>query len=260
MPGFERIVERAREANARIAFAEAADPRVIRAAAELERQGIATPVLVEGTAADAAARVHEGRADGAVVPTTSLGTLVAHAGQSPVSSLFLTEPLLAFGFPTIVACPGAEGLAEIGAATATSLRRVAGCDPRVAFLSFSTHGSAAHADVDTVRRAAELLASSEPGYLVDGELQLDAALAAAIAAKKAPDSPLGGRANVLIFPNVDAGAIGVEIAGRFGESVAIGPMVQGLSRPFSGWAPDASEREIVLTAAVVAAQSAAASL
>jgi phosphotransacetylase len=157
-------------------------------------------------------------------------------GNKTVSSImFMISPdgnrVLGFADCGVVPAPTPEQLADIAIAAADNYQAVTGNVPRVAMLSFSTKGSAKHADVDAMRQATELAHGRRPDLLLDGELQFDAAIVPAVAALKAPDSPLKGDANVFVFPSLSAGNIGYKIAQRLGNFHVMGPMIQGLRLP-----------------------------
>jgi phosphate acetyltransferase len=186
-------------------------------------------------------------------------------GVSVVSSFFLMglreatpsgDDLLAFADCALVPYPDSGQLADIAAATAVSFHALTGITPRVALLSFSTKGSADHEAVEKVRAAGRILAGRAPGLEFEAEVQFDAAVIPSIGASKSPGSRVAGRANVLIFPNLDAGNIGYKIAQRLGGATAAGPFLQGLSRPANDLSRGCSAEDIVLVSAITSLQAA----
>lgn len=284
--------ERAAATPKRIALADAGDARAHEAAAALNRRGLAEAFVVEDAGqfrspaveaaasqlkkpvdlddplAIAALMVKAGEADACVagasrttgdVIRAGLRVLGVAADAAAVSSCFFFvlpdgKPIV-YGDCGVLPDPTAEQLASIAISSAQTFHQLAGDEARVAMLSFSTKGSAEHERVDKVRAATVQAQALAPDLALDGELQFDAAWVPEIGTKKAPDSPVAGKANVFIFPDLDSGNIAYKITERLGGAQAFGPLLQGLGGVMHDLSRGCSADDIVNVSVIASLQS-----
>ena len=214
----------------------------------------------------AARLLNKGEVDAVIAGALSPSANVLQVGIKQVgltstgvlSSYFLMvvdNRLEAYADCAVIPQPTSEQLARIAIDTADNFKELTNLEPKMAFLSFSTLGSAKHHSIDRIKEAVRLAQEARPNYLIDGELQFDAAYAAAVAQRKAPHSEVAGNANVYIFPDLEAGNIAYKVAERLGGTTAIGPILQGLNKPWLDLSRGCSANDIFDLALIAGAMT-----
>jgi phosphate acetyltransferase len=248
----------------------AAEYRSVRGSSEaIARRAVSRPLFFAGM------MTRMGDAEGMIAGAITLTATVIRAGMAtvgmkegvtrPSSFMIVALPehvsldrrIFIFTDVSVNIKPASEELAAIAVETAGNVENLLGIEPRIAFLSFSTHGSARHVDVDRVTTAVEAARRLAPDLVIDGELQLDAAIVPGIAVRKAPESVIAGSANILVFPDLNAANIGYKLVEYMGGAHAFGPVFQGFNKPVNDLSRGASVDDIVGLIAVTAIQAAA---
>lgn len=298
----DSFIEKAKKSPARIVYPEGGDERIVSAAAEAKRMGIAEPIVIQKPDPEAVERYAEvyaemrgmrtavarklvakplafggmmvkmGDADGMIAGVASATSSVIQAasltigfqeGMSTPSSFFImvireymgeTDKPIIFADCAVNISPDARQLAEIAVASGTNAKALLGIEPYIAFLSFSTKGTAAHADVDKVVEAVGIARGMAPQFEIDGEFQADAAINPDVAKKKVKESSVAGRANVLIFPDLDAGNMCYKLVQQLGGAAALGPILQGFARPVNDMSRGASVDDLIGVTAITSIQ------
>jgi len=269
------IIKQAKKNPKKIVLPETDDERVVEAAKRIKKEGIADLVPVEYSDADkkdplysAAMMVRNGAAHGFVAGANHMTKDVVRVAMKylgidhsvgVVSGAFLMEiedcaygedGFFIFADCGVIPTPSPKQLARIAISSGSFLKSLFDIEPRIAFLSYSSKGSAEGESITRAREAVDIVKKKKPDFIVDGELQFDAAIIPEVQKRKAPASPLAGRANVLIFPNLDAGNITYKALERLGRARAIGPALLGLNRPCSDLSRGCSVDDIVASVAL----------
>ncbi|MEA3507176.1 MAG: phosphotransacetylase [Elusimicrobiota bacterium] len=272
----DRIRKKAQTLDKTVVLPEGSDERIKKAAGIIEKSNIAGTVVLDGkenSLKEGCRLLKDGKADGMVagaanstadVIRTALKGVGVREGVSVVSSFFIMtgedenigqDGSLVFADCAVIPNPDSGKLADIAINTAAGIKDILNWEPKVAMLSFSTKGSARHSLADKVRKAVDILKEKNPDFIYDGELQLDTALVPEVAQKKDPSGKLSGRANILIFPDLNSGNIGYKLVQRLGGFTATGPVLQGFKKPVNDLSRGCSVEDIVNAAAVTVLQA-----